>query len=674
MPSSESHRSTDRWARRPLAVLLLVVTVLAAAGPPAAAASPVVADDTSATTGAAAPHEQSGNLTSAVGDEDQYDEFDGVAAVDRAHAAGALETAGTVRAGDTLVVAVESERLATAYAETNASDRDSRLAGALNATNASLELLGPTPPSCERLRVDIRESRSRTLVNASSGSVRLLLDTAHLATDGGCGGAAVDGGYEVRADLPTANGTRSESTFFRFDAPEPNGDRRIGGIETRRGTASLATDLRTAADIRGAAATDRLVESALVVGGEVAVLTVRSERLASAYENASGGTPTERLRRAVNATGGRFTLTPRLEGNAQAARDQGILLSGPGVRTLPATANDTVHVVVNTGEARVREGSDTVALANATRTDFEPVLVLPGGTPERYEGRLSLTAPDADIRVARNGNGSAEGQRRLAVVGTDGRFVVRAPTNLAPGSRLTLRVRAGNRTVATRTVRAAASDREVVGARAGPGSVNATFDVGPRSAGEALTVEAHRNGTRLDRLPVLVGQPATLRDVTARRVGSESEGSRVRFAATVRYPAPGYVIVRGVDGYEGVAVPAGERVRVNGTVTVPGGDPSDDGPSRTQVRLIAVYDSNRNGEFDGPDAGPTDLPFPTAEGGVLTREADLPPPSPTPTVTAPPPGTTVAVTAAGAPGFGALAALVGVLLLVVALGRRGRSG
>ena len=83
---------------------------------------------------------------------------------------------------------------------------------------------------------------------------------------------------------------------------------------------------------------------------------------------------------------------------------------------------------------------------------------------------------------------------------------------------------------------------------------------------------------------------------------------------------------------------------------------------------------SRNGEFDGPDAGPTDLPFPTAEGGVLTREADLPPPSPTPTVTAPPPGTTVAVTAAGAPGFGALAALVGVLLLVAALARRGRSG
>jgi hypothetical protein len=97
MPSSESHRSTDRWARRALPVLLLVTIVLAAAGPPAAAApaSPVVGGDTASTTGAATPHGPSGNLTTLAGDTVRYDEFDSVAAVDRAHARGFSRRPGT---------------------------------------------------------------------------------------------------------------------------------------------------------------------------------------------------------------------------------------------------------------------------------------------------------------------------------------------------------------------------------------------------------------------------------------------------------------------------------------------------------------------------------------------------------------------------------------------------
>lgn len=669
MPSSESHRSTDRWARRALPVLLLVTIVLAAAGPPAAAApaSPVGGDDTASTTGAATPHGPSGNLTTLVGDTVRYDEFDSVAAVDRAHASGSLETAGDVRTGDVLVVTLESERLGAAYAETNGSDRTDRLVRALNATNASLDVLGPTPPSCEQLRIDLRESRSRTLVNASSGAVRLLLDRGGLAAEGGCDGTVNDGDYEVRADLPTANGTRSESTSFRLDASEPDDNPRIGEIETRRGPPSLADDLRSAADVRRAAAADRLTGAVRVVDGEVAVLTIRSERLASAYANASGETPTERLQRAVNATGGRFALASRpREGvvDEDPDGDGDILLSGPGVRTLPATANDTVHVVVETGAARVGEGDDTVALSATVPSNLVPVLVVPGGSPERYEGRSVLRDPSADLRVR---NESANRQRDLAVVGTEDRFVVQGSTVLAPGSRLLLRVRTGNRTLGTRTVRVEA------GGRRGDGEFDATFDVGSRSAGDELSVEASRDGTVAGRVPVIVGEPATLRNVTARRVGSAPEGSEVRFAATARYPAPGYVVVRNPfleDGFKAVPVPAGERVRVNGTVAR-----SDEDPAQRQVRLIAVYDSNRNGEFDGPSVeGRTDRPFPATGGGILAREAELPPPSPTPTVTAPPPGTTVAVTATGAPGFGALAALAGVLLLVVALARRGRSG
>lgn len=689
MPSSPSAGPPgQRPRRRVLASLVALLAVLAVVAP---FATPAVADaggTAPATRSAAAPHGNvtDGSLTLLVGPSASYDALDEFGDVRTAHRAGALEREENVRVGDTLVLALRSDRLGAEYADTTGPNASVRFFEALDATNGSLAVTSLGETECGPVRVDPRGSRHRVLANASAGEFRLLLDTGALAADGGCDGELdVPRGYEVTARLPTANGTRrSQVPFDLLDAPEdprPRPDP-AGELPVYRGSPPVADDLRNATAVRRGIEEGRLRRTVPVVRGEVAVLEIESPRLARAYANASGQNATRRFLRAVNATGGYIEIVPRradearrTEGDTRQSgrrggeRD-GVRLVGPGVRTLPAPGNGTFYLVLDTERARVSRGGRSVTLANATELALVPTLVVPGAEPERSGSDLFIEQPTGRVEIARNR--SARGMTRAAVVGTDGRFVARVDTNLAAGSRVTVRVRADNETLASRDLRTG-GERSVdqdAGSEPGSGpeprSDAVAFDLGPLETDRTLTVTLVRDGAAFHRTDVVVGDPPTLRNPIVRRVGRGPEGTTVRFAVTARYPAPGYVVVQNASGrYIGFEVPGGEQVRVNGTVTLP----PTEGREPRQVRLIAVHDTNRNGTFDGPRTeGATDQPFSSAEEGLLARTVRLAPPSPTPTVTAPPPGTTVAVEG-GQPGFGVLAPL-GALGAVALLARR----
>jgi hypothetical protein len=673
MPSSTSVGSPDQRVRRRVTVTLVAVLAVFAGVVPLA--TPVVAE-----TGGAAPEARGapglphgnttdGNLTLYVGPAASYDALDEFGDLTTAHRTGAVDGAvAEVDVGETLIVSLTSRRLGAEYADTTGPNASVRFFEALDGTGANLTLRSPADPGCEPTRIDLRASRHRVLANGSTGAFRLLLDTGALAHSGGCDGELdIPGRYEVTAALPARDGTRRATDGFYLegsaDDPDPSPSREI---DDRRGAPPLAGDLRSVAAIRRAARTERLVPTSHVVHGEVAVLEVRSPRLTRAYANVTGENATVRLLRAVNATDGRFGFDPRTAPTGpeptQSPESRGLVLPGPGIRTVPDRANDTVYLVLDTGRARLRTGDGVTALSNSTVEELRPTLVVDGADRERYETRLRVTEPAGSFGIARNR--SVSGDRSLAVVGTDGEFVVRPGTNLAPGSRVTVRVRDGNETLARRGVRLGDGSLSPPEGAEGVGAL--AFDLGTQPAGRALNVTLARNGTELHRGTVLVGSQPVLRDATARRVRSGPEETTVRFAVTADYPAPGYVVVQNASGrYVGFEVPAGEPVRVTGTVTRrrPGGELTP------EFRLIAVYDANRNGVFDGPRGrGYNDPAFPSSGAGALIRSVELPPPSPTPTVTAPPPGTTLAVEE-GQPGFGVLV-LLGALGAVVLLARR----
>lgn len=670
MPST-SPRTTavTRWCRSPAVPLLVALLLVLAPVAPFVVGHASVASAATAAPGertpasVTAPHgnQSGGELRLYTGDSRLLTALESVEEVDRAHGSGALRPTNEVTVGETMVLAFRSERLGRVYANTSAPSGTGRLVDALNATNGTLAITGPTPPSCERLEVGLVASRSRTLVNTSSGQFRLLLDTEHLVAHGGCDDElALPGDYRATAELPAANGTRDATVPFDLVPASPRRDPE--SLPVRRGPPSLADDLRTTEALQAAIEQERLLPTHEVVGGEVVVVTVQSARLARAYANVSGPNATVRLLRAADTTGGHVRLDR--EGVRDEREDdpsRGVRLPGPGVRTLPDPANDTFHLVVDTGRARLRGQNGT--LAGIGRVSIRAEVVVGDEDPERYRGRLTLDEPNGVILVARNA--STRGSPQVAVVGTDGRFVTRVGTNLAAGTPLTLRVHAGNETLATRTVRAAG--HRGVDPREG---AETAIDVGEQPVGRELRLDLERNGTRVTRTRALIGSPPTLRNATVTRAPSSPDEQTVRFAVTARYPAPGYVVVLNRNAedvsnrYVGLPVPGDERVRVNGTVVLP----PDDEPDR--LRLIAVYDTNRNGEFDRPGGeGTPDQPFRDEDGGLLSVEPEVPPPTPSPTVTPPPPGTTIAVTD-GQAGFGLPVALCALAVVAVWVRRR----
>lgn len=657
-----------------LALVLVVASVAAVAGAgPAPGADPAaVSTETRTATPATetpttTPVNRSDdlNLTLLAGPGTVFEKLDDYGIFRSASNASALERTGRVRRGETLVVAFRSERLNRSYAAAEATGTTPRFFEAVNRTNATVSVTAPAVPSCQPLRIDLQRSRVRALVERDGPGFAVAIRTDAVATEGGCGsGLQTPGDYQITVEVPTANGSqRSTAVFELFDGPQRAADE----ARVHRGASSLAPRLDSATAVRRATRNHTLVPSARVVREGIAVLSFRSERLNRTYANTSGSNATARLSAAVEATGGTLSLaTPRRSAD-EAGR---VVLGGPGIRTLYDPGNATFHLIIDTERARLRQEGGTLPLSMASERELEFDLRVPleDGDTRRFEAQLFLTDPGGQLRVGRNRSALSSRGSGMAVVGTDGRFVAVPETNLAPGWNLTVRAVGPNgTTLATREGRSEGDTRDerALESPRSDGPVYG-FDLGSLSGADRFHVTLHAANETLDRVPVAVGERPTLRNATARRVAG-FEGANVRFAVTVHYPGPGFVVVRTEDGYTGFEVPAGEPTRVRGTVQVPSAD------HREEFRLIAVYDSNGNGVFDGPGGGETtDQPFPGEEGGILQTSASLPPPTPTPTITAPPPGTTIPMTGSdGQPGFGPLAAVgAGLAALALTAGRR----
>jgi hypothetical protein len=640
-----------------LALVLVFASVGAVAGGgPAPDAGPAAV---STETRTATPVNQSGgpNLTLLAGPESLSADLDDHETFLAARDGPVLERTDRLQRGETLVLAFRSPRLNRSYAAAEATGTTPRFFEAVNRSNATVSVTTLPGASCERPRIRLQESRVRALVERDGPRFAVALDTGAVSTEGGCdGGLAVPGEYQVTVEIPTENGSRRSTAGFELLQRSGTS---VDEPRVRRGGPSLASTLDSAAAIRRASRNGTLVSSRQVVHGEVVTLTVRSSRLARAYANASGPNATVRLLDATAAAGGTLTL---VDDSGPRTEDAPVAVPGPGVRTLPNLENDTFHLVVETGRARVRQPDGTARLTDGTGRGLRFALRLPTGDDgeQRYGTEVFVNEPRGRLQIAQNESALPTRDSEVGVISADGRFIARPGTNLAPGWNLTVRVRRPNGTVATQRGQTSGAENPINGP-------TYPFALGSLSEDDRLEVTLSAANTTLDRVPVAVGARPTLRNATARRVGTASDGATVRFAVTAHYPGPGFVVVRTRDGYAGFEVPGDEPTRVSGTVQVPSVD------HREEFRLIAVYDSNGNGVFDGPDSGKTtDQPFRSGDRGLLQTSATLPSPTPTPTVTAPPPGTTIPMTGSGGqPGFGPLATVFGGLTLVaLAAGRR----
>ena len=588
------------------------------------------------------------------GESDLYGALDDIESVREARSVGALTEPEPLLPGQTLVVSFRSPSLNRTVARTEGANTTARFFRALNRTDAEFEITAERGPECPPARFDLAESRTRVLRNDSEARFAVVTDTDRLRVRGGCRDPPrIEGNYDV--SVTGADGVSTAEGFLPLRVP-PSAE---NSILVRRGAPSVAADLTNATAIRRAVDAGRLVDGERAVHGETVVLTFQSAGLNRSYDRTSGANATDRLLRAVNASNGSLRVTgsvDRLDRDGGGALPPGVQLRGPGVRTFRDRANATFHVTIDSRVARVRGPDGITAMANSSADSYLARVVVPGEQPSVIDGRFGLVEPRGDV-IAVGEDGAERASAGRVVVVNRSTFLVRGSTNLAPESNLTLRAVGPDGPLATRRVTVGVSS--TAARERNSFDFAQSFDVPALSTGDPVTLELRRGGTLFNQFSVIKGARPTLSNATAERVDNGSTQPMARFAVTARYPADGFVAVQTADGYVGYPVPADEPVRVNGTVRLRSAE-------QRSVRLIAVYDANRNGSFDGPEVDEyTDPPFQRERGELLQQDPVLAPPTPTPTVSPPPPGTTISSTGDGA-GIGAVGAVfaVGLALLV----------
>jgi PGF-CTERM protein len=608
------------------------------------------------------------NLTVLRGDGSLYWTLDSAGAVDRARETGNLTAPEPLVPGETLVVRFRSTALNRSVAAGDAGETTTeRFFEALESSPTSeFAITRSGSPGCEPVRLPPESGRAGVLRDAANATFTVVIDTGTLRAVGGCGGdPALPGDYEVAVTAAGEERRRTVEETLRVRASE---DATLtAGVRSRHGAPGLAAELDDAAAVGAAARAGRLRPATRVVRGETLTLSFTSDRLNASYARPDGPTATARLRRAVDAVDGSLAVTTdrerlELDGAGGSTDAPGLLLGGPGVRTHRDAANATFHLVVDSRRATVaRSAGDRVTLANTTDESYFVRVAVPGGAPERFTQRFVVVDAGTSLRVVTNAS-TADGDGPV-VLGRAGGFGVRGETNLAPGATLTARVVTANGSVAV-TRRLATTAREANSVDEGS-TFAGRVDTGPLEDGRGLRVELAYRGRVVDRRLLVVGQPPVLRNATVRRVRTDGGSPTAEFGVTARFPAPGFVVVSSREGFATARVPASEATRVTGTVRLPP-RPEDAGGERP-VRLIAVYDANRNGTLDPPTGDAYGDPaFRSPEDGIVAASARLGPPL---TPTAPPPGTTIAVEE-GQTGFGVAGALAALLAAVALLARR----
>jgi PGF-CTERM protein len=608
------------------------------------------------------------NLTVLRGDGSLYRTLDSVGAVDRARETGNLTAPEPLVPGETLVVRFRSTALNRSVAGGDAGETTTeRFFDALESSPTSeFAITRSAGPGCEPVRLPPESGRAGVLHDAANATFAVVMDTETFRAVGGCGGdPALPGDYEVAVTVAGEDRRRTVEGPLRVRASE---DATLtAAVRTRHGAPGLATELDDAAAVGAAARAGRLRPTTRLVRGETLTLSFTSDRLNASYARTTGPNATARLRRALDAVNGSLSIVTdrerlELDGAAGSTDATGLLLGGPGVRTHRDAANATFHLVVDSRRATVaRSAGDRVTLANTTEESYFVRVVVPGGASERFTQRFAVVDAGTSLRVVTNAS-TVDGDGPV-VLDRGGGFGVRGETNLVPGTTLTARVVTANGSVAV-TRRLETTAREATPDEEGSAFAG-RFDGGTLDDGRGLRVELAYRGRVVDRRQLVVGRSPVLRNATVRRLRTDGSGPTAEFAVTARFPGPGFVVVNSRNGFSTVPVPAGEPTRVTGTVRLP--PRPEDAPDERPVRLIAVYDANRNRTLDPPRGDAYGDPaFRRPEDGVVAASVELGPPL---TPTAPPPGTTIAVEE-GQTGFGVAGALAALLAGGALLARR----
>lgn len=463
------------------------------------------------------------------------------------------------------------------------------------------------------------------------------------------------------------------------------GENRTANATVSRARGALFDDLRSVESLRAARSRGELVRSRFrngegssrpaFVPGDVLVVRIESERLATALLARNGSTPTERYLDYVNRTDARLQILQTPRTTTPERQRQRVLANESRIRVL--AENDTRWLLLDTGNLTVGYGDDAsphedeIHGGRAFGVWFDFSTTVEGLPPVENRPRVAVVPAAVEF-------GATPGHDRV-YLSPSTNATLRLSSTLAPGTAVTVRAHLPDRT----------AERRVVLRGQNRTTATARFDLSVYEDGRSFRLTAVWRGERVGETTGVVDVPnATL------RVGERDPWDAV-VTVTANLSRGGTVVLRSTDGsvrYDSTTVePRSTETRV---LYLPATELSN----RTRFAVVAFCSVE-----DDPVADEA-VPYREDGSAVLAigvYDPDAGPPTRTPTATSGPPVTTSStptatatttatqtdrrVTGAGTPlgsapattgdgaGFGPLAAVlaVGIAVAMVALvGRR----
>lgn len=428
-----------------------------------------------------------------------------------------------------------------------------------------------------------------------------------------------------------------------------------------------ATALDDATDVRSAIGDGTLTRATGVTRDDVLIIGVEIRGFEGAVSDADGSNTTEQFLSALSEHGN-LTVEQTNPGPSQLPAYVHVL-EETGVRVFSDAANDTYYLAVDLGEVRVTRGEDgeEVDLAYGPY----PFIVraeLAADSPLTEERQLALAPVEsrtASVETDPDGGVHVQPTSNQTISGT---------TNVGTGWNVTV-VLAGSDdsdTAANESFRltqeATVELPDDVGFYYGA-TFDSAFDFRTVPVGaERVTVDVQLDGTSLLDVPVPVAVADRRASVAVDGIREGGEFTGVTANATLS--AGGFLVLHEesadgpVVGHTAYLDP-GEQ-----TVTVYANEPTD----ADEVVVVAHRDSNHNEWFDGPDVDPAYTEDDPDDAVALDSTNSL---TPTGTTTTPSPDDATAAsptdstpTGVTTPGFGAVTAVIALLVVLAAIGRR----